>query len=274
MLDIITIPFMQNAILGGILLAILLSVLSLFINIKNWSFINVGISHATFGGLALGVYLGISPIFLGLIFAVLVGLFIGYISKKGNIHEDVSIGILFSISMALGVIFLTLTPNYTSDLFTFLFGNILTITKEDIYMLVIFSLFTFVYLYVFFQKILFCCYNEEVAYTSGIHTSFYYYSLITVIAIATVLAVKLVGVILASAMIILPAATTSQIFWHYRKIIIFSIILSIFIVFIGIFVSYQYNLPSGATIVFIYGLIFFITIFLKNIIKVVYHGSS
>ncbi len=274
MLDILTIPFMQNAIIGGILLAILLSVLSLFINIKNWSFINVGISHATFGGLALGVYLGVSPISLGLIFAIIIGFFIGYISKKGNIHEDISIGILFSISMALGVIFLTLTPNYTSDLFTFLFGNILTITREDIYLLAIFSAFTFVYLYIFFQKILYCCYNEEVAYTSGINTSFYYYSLITVIAIATVLAVKLVGVILASAMIILPAATTSQIFWHYKKIIISSIILSIFIVFAGIFVSYQYNLPSGATIVFIYGIVFFITIFIKNIIQVIHHGSS
>ncbi|NPA53444.1 MAG: metal ABC transporter permease [Aquificae bacterium] len=267
MLDILQIPFIQNAIVGGLLIAVLLSVLSLFINIKNWSFINVGISHATFGGLALGVYLGISPIYLGILFAVSTGLLIGYISKKGDIHEDISIGILFSISMALGVIFLTLTPNYTSDLFSFLFGNILTITREDIYLLAGFSLFTYSFLAIFFRKILFCCYNEEVAYTAGINTDFYYYSLITIIAIATVLAVKLVGVILASAMIILPAATASQIFWHYKKIIISSIILSILVVLVGIFVSYQYDLPSGATTVFIYGILFFFALFVKKLKK-------
>ncbi len=267
MLEILSIPFMQNAIIGGILLAILLSVLSIFINIKNWSFINVGISHATFGGLALGVYLSYSPILLGFLFAVITGLLIGYTSKKGNIHEDISIGILFSISMALGIIFLTLTPNYSSDLFTFLFGNILTITRQDIYMVALFSTVTFIYLYIFFQKIMYCCYNEEVAYTSGINTDFYYYTLITIIAISTVLTVKLVGVILASAMIILPAATTSQIFWHYRKIIISSIILSIFIVLLGIYLSYEYNLPSGATIVLIYGGLFFIVTGIKNIFQ-------
>jgi zinc transport system permease protein len=265
MLEILTIPFIQNALIGGILIAVLLSVLSLFINIKNWSFINVGISHATFGGLALGVYLGISPISLGFIFAVSTGILIGYISKKGDIHEDISIGILFSISMALGVIFLTLTPNYTSDLFSFLFGNILTITKEDIYLLTIFSIFTYIFLWVFFRKIMFCCYNEEVAYTTGINTKFYYYSLIIMIAIATVLAVKLVGVILASAMIILPAATSSQIFWHYKKILISSIVLSIIVVLLGIYVSYQYNLPSGATTVFIYGILFFTALLIKKI---------
>ncbi len=267
MLDLLQIPFIQNAIIGGLLIAVLLSVLSLFINIKNWSFINVGISHATFGGLALGVYLGISPIYLGFLFAVSTGLLIGYISKKGDIHEDISIGILFSISMALGVIFLTLTPNYTSDLFSFLFGNILTITKEDIYLLAGFSLLTYGFLALFFRKILFCCYNEEVAYTTGINTDFYYYSLITIVAIATVLAVKLVGVILASAMIILPAATASQIFWHYKKIIAFSIILSILVVLTGIFVSYQYDLPSGATTVFIYGILFFLILSIKKIKK-------
>ncbi len=267
MLDILYIPFIQHAILGGIILSILLSVLSIFINIKNWSFINVGISHATFGGLALGAFLGISPIFLGSIFAVIIGLLIGYISRKGRIHEDISIGILFSLSMAAGVIFLTLTPNYTSDLFSFLFGNILTITTDDLYVLSVFSLLVFIFLKLFFQKILFCCYNEEVAFTSGINTSFYYYSLITIIAIATVLAVKLVGVILASAMMILPAATASQIFWHYKKIITASIIFSVFIVISGIVISFYLNLPSGATTVFVYGTVFVLFVLIKNILR-------
>ncbi len=265
MLEILEIPFIKNAIIGGVLLGTLLSVLSLFINIKNWSFINVGISHATFGGLALGVYLGITPIYTGLIFALVVGVLIGYISKQGNIHEDISIGILFSISMALGVIFLTLTSNYTSDLFTFLFGNILTITEEDIYILIGFSAFTYVFLILFFQKIMFCCYNEDVAYTAGINVNFYYYSLIILVAISTVLAVKLVGVILASALMILPAATARQIFWHYRKIILFSIILSIFVILTGIYLSYIYNLPSGATIVFLYGVLFLLIVSAKKL---------
>ncbi len=266
-MELLTIPFMQNAVVGGIILAVLLSILSLFINLKNWSFITVGISHATFGGLAIGFYLGISPSLVGGIFAVLVGLLIGYISKKGDIHEDISIGILFSMSMALGVIFITLTPNYNSDLFTFLFGNILTMTREDIYILTGFTILSLGFIGINFQKIMYCCYNEEVAFVSGIHTGFYYYSVIMIIAVATVLAVKLVGVILASAMMILPVAFANQIFWHYKKIIITAMAFSIFMVLGGIYISYQYNLPSGATIVFLYSLIFSISFLFKKLIS-------
>ena len=114
---------------------------------------------------------------------------------------------------------------------------------------------------------MYCCYNEEVAYVSGINTKFYYYSLIIIIAIATVLSVKLVGVILASAMMILPAAFANQIFWHYSKIIIFSIIFSIVLVLLGIYISFQADLPSGATIVLIYSLSFSILIGFKKLIK-------
>ena len=265
MIDILYNPLILNSLIGGIILAVLLSVISLFVYLKNWSFINVGISHATFGGLALGVFLGISPTITALIFAILIGLLIGYISRKGSINEDTSIGILFSISMALGVILLTKSSNYTNDLFTFLFGNILTITTNDIYITFIFSLITIGFIWFNFSKLMFCCYNEEVAYVSGINTSFYYYGLITIVAITTVLAVKLVGVILASAMMILPAALSRQIFWHYKKIIIFSIISSIFFVVFGIYIAYILDSPPGATIVFVYATAFFILFSINKI---------
>ncbi|WP_457621058.1 metal ABC transporter permease [Persephonella sp.] len=265
MLEILQIPFMQKALIGGTILAVLLSVLSLFINLKNWSFITVGISHAAFGGLAIGLFLGISPPLTGMVFAALIGLFIGYISRKGDIHEDISIGILFSLSMALGVIVLTFTPNYSSDMFTFLFGNILTITGEEIYILILFSFLSLAFIAFFFQKIMFCCYNEDVAYVSGINTGFLYYSVILIVSIATILAVKLVGVILSSAMMILPAALSRQIFWHYKKILASSVLISIFMVLTGIFISFYYNLPAGATIVFIYSMTFAFVILIKKL---------
>lgn len=267
MIEILQIPFMQNALIGGIILAILLSVISLFINAKNWSFISVGISHATFGGLAIGFYLGINPTLVGGLFAVIVGLLIGYISKHGKIHEDISIGILFSFSMAFGVLIMSKSPNYNTDLFTFLFGNILTITDLDIKILIGFTIFSLGFIYIFFQKILYCCFDEDVAYTSGINTSFFYYSLITIISIATVLSVKLVGVILSSAMMILPATFANQFFWHYKKILFFSILFSVFIVVIGIFISYYFDFPAGTFIVFLYTLIFGIVILIKRIFK-------
>ena len=125
-------------------------------------------------------------------------------------------------------------------------------------MALIFSLLTISFIWINFNKIMFCCYNEEVAYVSGINTTFYYYSLITIVAITTVLAVKLVGVILASAMMILPAAFSKQIFWHYKKIIILSILSSIVFVILGIYISYLLDSPPGATIVFVYSLAFFL----------------
>ena len=267
MIDLLEINFIKNAIVGGLLLAVLLSVLSLFIVVKNWSFINVGISHAAFGGLAIGFYLGINPTVTGLIFSIIVGFLIGYISKHGKLHEDVSIGILFSFSMAFGVIIISLVPNYSSDLFTFLFGNILTITDMDVYLLTAFTGFTLIFLYPFFQKIMFCCFDEDVAYSTGVSTGFYYYSLIAIIAVATVLSVKLVGVILASAMMILPAALASQFFWHYKKIITFSVIFSCIIVLTGIYISYIYDLPAGAFIVFLYSFVFGVVLLFKAIFK-------
>ncbi|RUM58324.1 MAG: metal ABC transporter permease [Persephonella sp.] len=258
MIDILNNPLILNSLIGGVILTVLLSVISLFVYLRNWSFINVGISHATFGGLALGVFLGITPTITALVFAVLIGFLIGYISRKGSINEDTSIGILFSISMALGVILLTKSPNYTNDLFTFLFGNILTITTTDIYTVLIFSIFTIAFIWINFNKLMFCCYNEEVAYVSGINTTFYYYSLIIIVAITTVLAVKLVGVILASAMMILPSAFSKQLFWHYKKIIIFSIFSSVIFVISGIYIAYLLDTPPGATIVFVYSIAFFL----------------
>jgi len=268
MIELLATPFIQNAILGGLILSILLSVLSLFIYLKNWSFINVGISHAAFGGLAIGFYLGLSPTLFGVLFAVITGILIGYVSKKGELHEDISIGILFSTSMAIGVIIITISTNYNNDLFTFLFGNILTINKSDIIMLSIFTIFSLLFIKVFFNKIMFCCYNEEVAYVSGINTNFYYYSLITIIAVATVLSVKLVGVILASAMIILPAAFANQIFWHYKNILLLSVFTSIFVVIIGLILSFYFDLPSGATIVLLYSTLFGITIIIKKFLGI------
>lgn len=256
--DIILIDFFRNAVIGGLILAVVLSVLSLIIFVKKWTFINIGISHAAFGGLAIGYLLDISPSLTGGIFAVLVGLLIGYLSKTNKLHEDISIGILLSFSMAFGVILISFSNNYNSDLFMFLFGNILTITVEDIIFLTVFSVFTLIFLYINFDRILYCCFDEELATVSGVNTSFLYYSLISIIAIATVLSIKLVGSVLSSAMMILPAATASALHWYYKKIILLSVLISITVVLAGIIVSFQFNLPSGSTIVVIYSVIFFL----------------
>ncbi|RUM48644.1 MAG: metal ABC transporter permease [Hydrogenothermus sp.] len=266
MMEMLSIPFVQKALIGGVVLSILLSLLSLFIVVKNWSFISVGISHATFGGLAIGLYLGINPTFTGFLFATFTGLLIGYISKNSNLKEDISIGILFSFSMAIGIIFIMKTSNYTSDLFTFLFGDILTITSLDIKLLICFTVFVGIYLFLFFNKLMFCCFDEEVAYTTGIKTNFYYYSLIVIIAIATVLSVKLVGVILASAMIILPASFASLFFWHYKKILIFGSLTSVVMIITGIFVSYYLDFPPGAFIVSLYSAVFMLGLFIKKVL--------
>ncbi|MGC9119872.1 MAG: metal ABC transporter permease [Sulfurihydrogenibium sp.] len=263
--DFFTIPFLVNALVGGVLIAILLSVLSLFVFVKKWSFINIGISHAAFGGLAIGFFLGVNPTITGSLFAILVGVLIGYISKKGQVHEDISIGILLSFSMALGVVVMSFSNNYNSDLFAFLFGNILTITQQDIIMILVFSVISLSFLLYNLERIMYCCFDEELAYISKVNTKFFYYSLITLIAIATVLSIKLVGSVLSSAMIILPAAVSSQLFWKYKSIILASIFISVVVVFTGIVVSFQYNLPSGSTIVIIYSLIFFIVILVKRL---------
>ncbi len=252
--------FMQYAIGAAILLALLLSLLSFFVVVHNWSFLGVGISHAAFGGVALGFLLGVSPDLPALLFALMAGLTIGFVRRRWGFHEDVAIGVIFSFAMGVGVVLFSFSKGYTSDAFSYLFGNILTLTKGDLIAIAGVTLLAYLFVSVCLKGLLLMALNEEVAYTRGLPVGFLYYSLLVLLALAVVLAIKLVGVILVTALVVVPASVALRFLTGYRSILLLSIGVGLGINGGGLAVAYLLNLPPGATMAITAGLVFFVSL--------------
>ena len=256
---------MQRALITGILIACLCALFSVFVVLKRLSFIGVGISHSAFGGVALGFLLGIDPTITAIIFSGAVALLIGFINRQGRLHEDTAIGIFFSLTMALGIIFIGLSRRYNVDLFGYLFGNILAVTGADLLLVVILSPVVFVLILSLFKELLFLSFDEEVAQVSGVAVSPVYYLFLLAMAVTIVIAIKLIGIVLVSALLVLPAATARQLTGHYRGLVFYSVATGVVSTVLGLFLSYQLDLASGATIVLFAGALFFTSLFIARL---------
>lgn len=268
MIDLFNYNFINNAILSGTILAIVTGVLSFFIVLKGMSYFSVGISHISFAGVSLGLLIGINPILAALVFTVLASIGIASVTKNRTISEDSAIGIFFSSSMALGIIFISLIKNYTVDPMNYLFGDILGISKTDIYLIIILSAILLIGIYLLFKYLLLYIFDEEFAKVNGIPVNFLHYFLMISMAIVIVLSIKAIGIVLISALLVIPANSAYLISKNYKKMLFLTIFFSLFSVYSGIYFSYAFDIPSGASIVIINAIIFgFIYIFNNYFIK-------
>lgn len=262
-MEMFSYEFMQRAFLGGLIVCMLCSFLSFFVVLRRLSFIGVGISHSAFGGLALGVVLGINPFISAAFFSIAVAWAIGVTSRRGGMHEDTTIGIFFSSAISLGVVLLGVSQGYKADLFSLLFGNILAITKGDLWVVSLCGLVVAAFLFLLFKELLVCTFDEEVAVVSGVPVTFLYYGLLTAMAITVVASIKVVGIILVEALLVIPAATGFQLSKNFRWMLFFSFLSGLISTFGGLYLSYVYDLASGATIVLSASLLFFIAFLLS-----------
>ncbi|MFH2068347.1 MAG: metal ABC transporter permease [Candidatus Omnitrophota bacterium] len=260
MSEILSYGFMQRAILAGVIVGLLCSVLSLFVVLKRLSFIGVGISHSAFGGVALGFLLGIEPTWTAAIFCILIALLIGLVKQRGKIQEDTTIGIFFAATMAFGILLVGLSKRYNMDLFGYLFGNILAISASDVKMVVAVSIVVLSVIAVFFKELLFYSFDEAMAKVSGIPTGFLNYLLLTLLALVTVVSIKVVGIVLVSALLVIPGAAGRQISSNYRGMLAIAILAGLLAVSGGLILSYFLNIPSGSTIVLLATLFFFLSL--------------
>jgi zinc transport system permease protein len=267
MIEIFSLEFMRNAFIAGTMLSLVLAVVSFFVVLRNFSFIGVGVAHSAFGGVALGALLGISPTLTAIGFAVIVSNTIGYIERKGKLSIDTAIGIFFALSMALGVIFIGMSEQYNVDLFGYLFGNILAITQKDLLTIAILGGFVLVSIFLFFKQLLFVAYDREVAYVSGMPVAFLDHFFLTLLALAVVISIKVVGIVLVSALLVIPGAAALQITSRYVSMIAVSLAISLTSTIGGLFISYYADLASGATIVALASAIFFIAFAVGQIRK-------
>ena len=264
MIEILSSPFMQKAFIAGLLVSLLTGIISTFIVLRKMSFIGAGISHASFGGVAIGFFAGVNPLIAAIIYCILVALGIEATGRKGNISEDVSIGIFYSVSMALGIALVSLSKAYNLDLFGYLFGNILAITESDILLTVAVSVPVTALMLIFLKEFFLITYDEELARVSGIRVNAMNVLFLVSLSVSIVIAIRIVGIILVAALLVIPGATARLFAKTLLSMIFLSCITGAVSVIAGLFISYRYNVAPGACIVLTAAAIFFLPLFLKK----------
>jgi ABC-type Mn2+/Zn2+ transport system permease subunit len=249
MAEMLHYAFVQKALLAGVLSGALLAVIGVYVVLKKMSFIGDGIAHSAFGGVALGLLLGINTTLAAVIFAWLTAMIIGIAKKRTKTSEDALIGIFFAFTMALGVIFIGLNKNYNGDVFGYLFGDILAVTNGDIVALAAVGAAVLLCVYVFYKELLYFAFDEEGARVSGLPVDFMYFLLLTLITAAIVSSIKVVGIILAVAFLIIPVSSAMLVTKKFRSVMAIAVIISLASVLMGFIFSYIFNIASGAAIV-------------------------
>ena len=248
---------MQHALLMGGLASIATGITGTFVLIKRLSYLSGGLAHATLGGMGISYYLGHNPLIGGVVFAILSAIIISWFHFYFKENEETLISALWSIGMAVGILFLYKTPGYSADLHSFLFGNILMTSKESLFILIKLDMILIFFFFVFYRQFISISFDEEFAYLKGLPTKLLYTLLLCLIANTILLLVKAVGLILVIALLTLPTSSLKQHFSSPGKLIFFSCLLSMAMIVGGLFFSYLYNLPAGPLIIFFCGGFYF-----------------
>jgi len=222
-------------------------------------------AHASFGGIGLGYYLGINPIIGVLPFSIASALSMGWVSKRSRLPEDTAIGILWAMGMSIGIILVSMTPGYAPDLMTYLFGNILTVPFSDIVLMLVLDAIIILVVYAFYKEFLALCFDEEFATVRGVHAERFYLVLLCLIALTIVVLIRVVGVILVIALLTIPAAMSRQFTSNIKKMMMLSIMFGAVFSSGGIWLSYMFDVPSGATIVLVMSVVYLLYSFVKGI---------
>jgi zinc transport system permease protein len=248
--------FFQKALLAALFTSISSGITGTYIVSRRIVFISGGITHASFGGIGLAFLLGLSPLLGASLAAIVAAMGIQFFSRRIHIREDSSIAIWWSLGMALGIIFVFMTPGYTPNLMSYLFGNILTVRPRELWaMMAMIGVLVVVFVR-FYREILYIAFDEEFARASGIPVSFMNYLLMILIALVVVLNIRAVGIVLMLAMLTLPQATANLFTKDFGKMMLLSVVFAFAGTFTGLVVSYFLNIPSGAAIIFTLLLIF------------------
>lgn len=263
-MELLGYSFFQRALLVSVLASISCGAIGTYIVSRRIVFISGGITHASFGGIGLAFLMGFNPLIGAAIFAIVAALGIQFFSNRGGIREDSSIAIWWSLGMALGVIFVFLTPGYTPNLMSYLFGNILTVSKQELWAMFFLNLILVGFFWFFFRQILYLAFDEEFARASGLPVTLFNYIIIVLIAITVVLSIRVVGIILILSMLTIPQATANILTRDFRLMVFLSTGFALLGSILGLVISYFLNIPSGATIIFVLVVVFGLTRLLKR----------
>jgi len=257
MLEILGYGFMQRALLASVLIGTVTAVIGVYVVLRGLAFIGAGIAHASFGGVALGFLLGVNPVFTAVAFCLATAWAIAWTSRRAEVREDTAIGIFFAATMALGILCIGLMGEYNVDLFGYLFGSVLAVTPEDVWLSGALGVVVLAVIGLFFKELLFIAFDPEMARVSGLPARGLYLLLLSLMALTVVLSIKVVGIILVSAMIVIPAAAAYQLADDFRSMMVLAVAIGNGSSVAGLLLSYWLDTASGATMVLAATAIFF-----------------
>ena len=250
-MEILQYAFFQNALAGSLLASIVCGFIGTYIVTRRLVFISGGITHASFGGIGLGVFSGINPVISAMVFAVLSACGVQWLSQRGDVREDSAIAVFWTFGMSVGIICCFLTPGFMPDLPSFLFGSILTIGKADLWLLAGLSIVVIVIFTLFYRSILSVSFDNCFARSQHLPVTLIEYMMMALIAMTIVSTLRMVGIVLAISLLTIPQMTANLFTYSFKRMIGLSIVIGWADCLSGLAISYALNVPSGASIIFV-----------------------
>ena len=249
--DIFRYEYLMNALLAAVFAGITCGIIGTYVVARRMVFLCGGVTHASFGGLGIAVYMGANPIAGAMVFAVLSALGIEWAGDRGRIREDSAIGIIWSVGMAVGALFMSLTPGYTSgDLSSYMFGSIVTVTTRDVATLGVLTLFCIVGAVLWWRPVMYLAFDRDFAASQGIATRAASYIMAVIVALTIVLSIRVMGIVLLLSLFTIPAVTANAMTKSYAAITRWAAVLAVAGAVVGLFISYNLEVPPGASIIF------------------------
>lgn len=241
--------FLRNAVIAGVLAAVLCGIIGTFVVVKKLAFISDGISHAAFGGMGVCFFLGVDPLLGAIPVALACALALGAVDRETIRSYDALIGVLWAVGMAVGVVFVYKTPGYAPNLMTYLFGNILLVSRHDLMVILILAASVLTILFVFFKGIVAVAFDEVFARVQGVRVRFLMSLLLSMIALSVVILIQVVGIILVVALLTIPSVASLMLWKDLRSVLLGSVLIGVGITLGGLVLSFYYDLPSGPAII-------------------------
>jgi zinc transport system permease protein len=243
--------FFQNALIAGMLVSIASGIIGSLIVVNRMVFLAGGIAHTSYGGIGLAIYFGIPVFFGATLFSLAAAMLMAYITINNREKLDIYIGLVWSVGMAIGILFIDMTPGYNVDLMSYLFGSILAVSQEDIYYMSALLAIIVLCVIFFYKDLLAVSYDSEYAALRGVNVKFFYTFILMLSALSIVMAIKLVGLILVIALLTIPIYLAIKLSSSLAMMMFLSSLFSILFTFVGLFFSYKFDLTAGATIIMV-----------------------
>lgn len=250
-LEVFNYAFVRNALTGSVLACVVCAMIGTYIVTRRLVFISGGVTHASFGGIGIGLYADVSPLLCAAVFSVLSSCCVNWLSRREQVREDSAIAMLWTFGMAVGIFFSYLTPGYIPDLSVYLFGNILMITGGDLVMLLCVAVSVFLFFLFNLNRIISVSFDRDFAGVSGVNVVFIEYAMAILTSVSIVACLRLVGIVLVMSLLTIPQMTASLFTDSYRRIMLLSFVFALAGCMGGLILSFKCNVPSGASIIFV-----------------------